>query len=101
VDKLERVLAAEEAARHAVAEARDRADAIRSEGRAHAQEIAARTSQAAVLKAAAERERIIGDARAAAAELTARADDQRCAALDRARRRTDAAVKAVVRALRD
>ena len=100
MDKLEKVLAAEETARQTVAAARERADAIR----ATAVEDARRTGEEASAKARshadAEHERMLGTAREEAESIRRDAEERRGAVLGAARGRVDAAVDEITRVLR-
>ena len=100
VDKLETILAAEEAARHTVADARDRAAAVRAQATAEARHISESKAQSATAEAAAGRERLVSAAQTEADAVLAAADKERAALLAGARMRVDGAAAAVVRTLR-
>jgi hypothetical protein len=99
VEKVEKILAAEEKATKALAVARERA-AVRTSADAAARKIAADSSAKAEGDAAADRESTVADAREAAAALEARASKELEAQMAAARVRLDDVAVKLAAALR-
>jgi vacuolar-type H+-ATPase subunit H len=100
VEKLERVLAAEESGRHVVAEARERAVAVRAAADVESREIVVRAAESARTKAAGEREKTLGKARDEASALAAEAEADREGSVAAARSRLAQVADAVAEAVR-
>jgi vacuolar-type H+-ATPase subunit H len=100
MQKLEEIMRAEDEARHTVASARERADALIREAEATARR-QVEQSRADVEQAAATlREQRLDAARTEAAEVTERAEREMLATLGDARTRLDSAVEAALEKLR-
>jgi vacuolar-type H+-ATPase subunit H len=100
VEKLERVLEAEERSRHLLTDARERAAARRAEASTLARLIAGERAEHATAEAVIERDRLLAEAEASAAEIATGAATQREATIAEARSRMDAAITSVVGVLR-
>ena len=92
MEKLERVLAVEESARHAVAGAVEQAAGIRAAAVEQARALEADSAMASIAAVAAQRDALVSEARAEAQRLTFAADTARTQADDTARGRLDAVV---------
>jgi hypothetical protein len=90
VEKLERVLGAEEDARHALAQALDAAARIRVDALAECRTIESESAATAAAGAAADRERVLRAAGSASAALLEAAGHTRDGAVAAARGRLDA-----------
>jgi len=95
VEKLERVLVAEDGARSALADARSEAAAIREEAVLDARRIEAEAAKASMLAVAARREEILAKARAEAERATSEAAGLRERMLAEARGRLESTVTSV------
>jgi vacuolar-type H+-ATPase subunit H len=92
VEKLERVLAVEEEARHALGEADDKAAAMRAAALEEAGALEAKSAADSATAVAAQREKLLAAARAEAERLTSEAEVVRSAAGETARVRMDEVV---------
>ncbi|MDO8964977.1 MAG: hypothetical protein Q7W30_10880 [Coriobacteriia bacterium] len=99
MEKLERVLAAEEEARQTVADARERASRARTDGAGAARTAVERIATNAAAAAAAERDQVMGVAAAEAAELTQQAGSTRDSAVTNSAAKMDDAVARLLGAL--
>lgn len=99
MQKLEEILHAEEAARHAVASARERADEILREALSEARRVMNSGHDEAVAEAERIREERRAAARAEAEALHRSADEEIEVTVSRARARLDGAVASAVREL--
>ena len=95
MEKLERVLVAEDGARSALADARSEAAAIREEAVLDARRIEAEAAKASMLAVAARREEILAKARAEAERATSEAAGLRERMLAEARGRLESTVTSV------
>jgi len=99
VEKLEKILQAEDDAHAALADARDAARVIVEEARARASEIRVAVAQEARISAEAAREALLERAQAEAAEVATRATHEARAALVAAEARLSGAVERALRQL--
>jgi hypothetical protein len=92
VEKLERVLAVEEEARHTLGEAVDKAAAVRAAALGEASALEARSASDSAKAVAAQREKLLAAARTESERLTSEAESARTAAGETARARMDEVV---------
>jgi vacuolar-type H+-ATPase subunit H len=100
VEKVEKVLAAEEKARHTLADARERAASVRASADVAARKAVADSSAKATDDAQAAREKAISAAREEAAKLEARASKELEAQVTAARARIDVVATKLAATLR-